>query len=176
MIKIAYCTFPSSTLRQSKMNPIIDANAVNAILTDQGIRRSFIRATHKAFYVGHYPNGKQLHRRNLEEYGIASLLMWPLNTEAPHAQSTNLSIRLIRARLQKPVGDVHFLRYIRLTPATGSTTVSHDENDSLVTKLTFNLKEGTLYFMTHERVNKEYAIKGETKVDVNLKTGRLWFA
>ncbi|MDB5186663.1 MAG: hypothetical protein JWM07_135 [Candidatus Saccharibacteria bacterium] len=157
------------------MNPIIDANSVNAILTDQGIRRSFIRAAHKAFHVGEYPNGKPLHGRNLEEYGIASLLMWPLNTEEPHAQSTNLSIRLIRARLNKPVGDIHFLRYIRLTPIAGSTTVGREENDSQITKLTFALKEGTLYFMTHERVNKEYAIKGEIKVDVDLKTGRLWF-
>ena len=148
----------------------ISAGELNTLLTDPALSPANIRAASRAIHIAQYPGGDRLKKRFVEESGVYWLLLWP-------ALSMNTyGIVKTQARLVKPVENIHFMRFLRLSPIRPSTKVCAVDKSGHVTELSFDLHEGALYFMNQDCVELRRQLTGITTVHADLSTRRLTFS
>lgn len=148
----------------------ISADELNALLTDPALFPANIRAASRAIHIAQYPGGDRLRKRFVEESGVYWLLMWP-------ALSMNTyGIVKTQARLIKPVENIHYIRFLRLSPVRPSTKVCAVDESGHVTALSFELHEGALYFMDQNNVELKRQLNGITTVHADLSARQLTFS
>ena len=148
----------------------ISAIEVNAILNELTAEPKSIRALRHSIHIGQYPGSEPLSRRIIEKSGIYSLILW----SAPRTVNKYEIVRT-RERLTSPLENIHFLRYVRLSPIASTTEVHTigDDPDDFIT--TFKINEGALHFMDHQEKERHCSLENVAYVEADLKKRLLTF-